>query len=36
MVMGIPPYYNNQALFFNENNTSHYKALVKGLIEEDV
>lgn len=36
MVMGIPPYYNNQSLFFNENSTSHYKSLVKGLIEEDV
>ena len=34
--MGVPPYYNNQSLFFNENSTSHYKALVKGLIEEDV
>ena len=36
MVMGVPPYYNDQPLFFNEENSSSYKTLVKGLIEEDV
>lgn len=36
MVMGVPPYYNNQPLFFNEEISSAYKSLVIGLIENDV
>jgi serine/threonine protein kinase len=32
MVMGVPPYYNNQKLFFNEGTSSGFQELVKGLI----
>ena len=34
--MGVPPYYNNQPLFFNENTSASYRSLVKGLIEAEV
>lgn len=34
--MGVPPYYNNQPLFFNEHISSSYQALVRGLIESEV
>ena len=36
MVMGVPPFYNGQPLFFNEHISSSYQALVKGLIETEV
>ena len=32
MVMGVPPYYNSQQLYFNESNSSEYQFLVRGLI----
>ena len=36
MVNGVPPYYNDQPLIFQENSTPSYQSLVKGLIEEDI
>ena len=36
MVNGVPPYYNGNALLFQQNSTSFYESLVKGLIEEDI
>lgn len=36
MVMGVPPYYNSQSLYFSETSTPHYRNLVKGLIENSV
>lgn len=36
MVMGIPPYYQNQPLTFNHIASSEFKILVKGLIAYEV
>lgn len=36
MVVGVPPYYNNQPLFFPDKASKGFIELVKGLIDRDL